>query len=192
MKKTIHLFTLIAISAISLYLPGTVPPANQWSFVAMVAQPTQAVLYLMNASGQFSATNVVAHTSDVFGNNWEIGSDDNSANNNGSRTFTGLIDEVAVFNYSLTPAQLTTLLNAGTPQPVVITIQPSGANVTLTWPKGTLLEANDLLGPWATNNAVIALHPGTNRDQEILSGSGAVAARNVGIQIRHARRGLMA
>jgi Concanavalin A-like lectin/glucanases superfamily/Immunoglobulin I-set domain len=136
------------------FVSGLVPPANQWSFVAMVIQPTQAVLYLMNASGQFSATNVVAHTSDVFGNNWEIGNDDNSANNNGSRTFTGLIDEVAVFNYSLTPAQLTTLFSAGSPQPVTLTIQPSGANVIVTWPKGTLLEANDLLGPWTTNNAV--------------------------------------
>jgi len=30
---------------------------------------------------------------------------------------------------------------------------PSGANVTVTWPQGTLLEADEVSGPWTTNTA---------------------------------------
>lgn len=42
-----------------------------------------------------------------------------------------------------------------------ITIQPSGSNVVLTWPQGTLLQATNVTGPWVTNpaaspNAVLA------------------------------------
>ena len=82
------------------YASGLVPPLNQWSFVALVVEPTQATLYLINPNGVQTATNVLAHTSDVFGNNWRIGTDDLNNNNDGARDFTGLIDEVAVFNYS--------------------------------------------------------------------------------------------
>ena len=38
-------------------------------------------------------------------------------------------------------------------QPVNITLQMSGANLQLTWPQGTLLQATNLTGPWVTNLA---------------------------------------
>lgn len=69
--------------------------------------------------------------------------------------FNGTIDEVAVFNYAFTPAQVLSLYNAGlgaTPA-VTLTIQKVGANVQLNWPQGTLLEANTVTGPFATNLA---------------------------------------
>ena len=81
---------------------GLVPPLNEWSFVALVVSPTNAILYMYNAQGELSATNVLNHTSDVFGNNWRIGKDDNNNADDGSRTFTGMIDEVTVFTRSLT------------------------------------------------------------------------------------------
>jgi hypothetical protein len=132
---------------------GLIPPLNEWSFVALVVEPTQATVYMMNPNGIQSATNVLAHSSDVFGNNWRIGTDDLNNNNDGSRAFTGLIDEVAVFTYALTPAQIQSLYTAGGPAPVTLTIQTSGAKAILTWPQGTLLEATDIAGPWVTNNA---------------------------------------
>jgi Concanavalin A-like lectin/glucanases superfamily/Immunoglobulin I-set domain len=132
---------------------GLVPPLNQWSFVALVVEPTQATVYMINPDGVQSATNVLAHTSDVFGNNWRIGTDDVNNNNDGTRSFNGLIDEVAVFNYAMTPTQIKNLYSAGGPAPVTLSIQPSGANVILSWPKGTLLEATTVSGPWTTNNA---------------------------------------
>lgn len=133
------------------FASGLIPPVGQWSFVALVVEPTQATLYMYSPSGLFAATNVVAHSADVFGNNWQIGHD--NQDNNANRTFNGLIDEVAVFNYSLTPAQLLSLYAAGAPVPVALTIAPSGSNITLTWSQGTLLQADEVTGPWTTNTA---------------------------------------
>src|SRR5439155_15190747 len=96
-----------------------IPPLNVWSFVALVLSPTDAILYMANSSGLFSATNVLAHTSDVFGNNWQIGHDAQDGVNSTTRVFNGVIDEVAVFTYDLSAAQLQNLyLAAGGLLPV--------------------------------------------------------------------------
>jgi hypothetical protein len=86
----------------------------------------------------------------VFGGNWLIGADGTG----GGRVFNGGIDEVAVYTSALTPAQIKQLyLAATTTPPFELTIQQLGPNVRLTWPQGTLLEADNLAGPWTTNNA---------------------------------------
>jgi hypothetical protein len=40
-----------------------------------------------------------------------------------------------------------------TQQPVSLSLEKSGADLLLTWPQGTLLQATNVAGPWATNNA---------------------------------------
>lgn len=133
------------------YVSGLIPPTDQWSFVAMVIEPTQATLYLGNTNGWSTAINPIAHTSDVFGT-WQIGHD--SQNGNATRTFNGAIDEVAVFTRSLSPAEIEGLFAAGGGSvPVSLAIQNIGGNVVLSWPQGTLLQADSLAGPWTTNNA---------------------------------------
>jgi hypothetical protein len=121
----------------------------------MVITPTNATIYYGNPPNPLqSAVNTLAHTSDVFGNNWQIGSDNNDGLNDGARNFAGSIDEVVVFTRSLSLTEMQTLYSIGVNgQPVSISIQRSGANVTLTWPRGTLLEADQVTGPWSTNNA---------------------------------------
>ncbi len=44
-------------------------------------------------------------------------------------------------------------ISVGVPPPVFVQIQPVGNQVQLTWPKGTLLEADQITGPWQTNLA---------------------------------------
>ncbi len=69
--------------------------------------------------------------------------------------FCSEMDEVALFNYALSPQQVTNLYNAaftGTPT-VTLTIQKVQSGLQLTWPQGTLLEATDVAGPYVTNNA---------------------------------------
>jgi hypothetical protein len=128
---------------------GMVPPLNAWSFVGVVITPTNAILYMFNTNAECAATNTLAHTSDVFGNNWRIGKDDSSATDDGSRTFSGSIDEVAVFNRSLTGAQLRQLYVSGkVGVPGTLTITQSGGNVILNWPQGMLLQADNVHGPW--------------------------------------------
>jgi hypothetical protein len=129
---------------------GLVVPANQWSFVAVVIEPTQATLYLYNANGLSSTNNPIPHTNEPWDGTADIGGD---PDNDVGRTFEGMIDEVAVFNYAFTPAQILNLYNSAFQSPVTLTIQKVGANVQLTWPRGTLLEANDVTGPWTTNSA---------------------------------------
>jgi hypothetical protein len=133
------------------FASGLVIPTNQWSFVAVVVTPSNAVLYLYNTTTALSATNTLAHTADVFGNNWQIGHDNNSGNNNGTRTFNGVIDNVAIFDYAFTPTQIQNLFLAASS--ISLSIQRSGGNIILTWSRGILLEADEAIGPYSTNNA---------------------------------------
>lgn len=122
-------------------------PTNQWSFVALVVEPARAIMYLANASGFSSATNVTTHAVRAFSDTIRIGGDPNSD----ARTFDGVIDEVSIYPYALTGDQIQTLYR-GVPS-VELTIKRSGSDILLSWPQGTLLEASQLTGPWTTNNA---------------------------------------
>jgi len=130
------------------YVSGLVIPSNQWSFVAVVIEPTKASLYLGTNGVLNTAVRSVPHTSEAWAGNGQIGSQGGSPD---FRIFNGSIDEVAVFNYAFTPAQVLSLYNSGIG--VSLTIQKVGANVQLTWPQGTLLEANSVTGPYLTNTA---------------------------------------
>jgi hypothetical protein len=147
------------------FVSGLVIPTNQWSLAAMVIYPSQAIVYLANSNGLRSATNPIAHTSDVFGNNWQIGHDNNSGSNDGTRTFNGMIDEVAVFNQSLSPARIAAEYQAALQSAVQVTnsgvapnvlkftsVDAVSGQVVLQWiGVGTLQEATNLLGPWSTS-----------------------------------------
>ena len=109
---------------------GLVPPVGQWSFTALVVSPGNAVEYLCNSNGQFSATNNVAEIAEAFGSPTLIGGDSGDSGT-GTRTFNGLVDEVAIFNYSLSQSQVLNLyLNgAGGPPQAELTIASPSTNV---------------------------------------------------------------
>jgi hypothetical protein len=133
---------------------GLTPPTGQWSFIALVISPTEAVEYMFNANGMAAATNNYAHVVQPINTPGFIGSDLHDAN------FIGSIDEVATFKQSLTETQLTNLWTAAvtgvvTPPSATVSIAPSGANLIISWnpPLGMLLQAPSPNGPWTTNNA---------------------------------------
>jgi hypothetical protein len=130
-----------------------IPPLDEWSFVALVVEPTQARIHMINQHGNFAVTNILVHTSDVFGNNWQIGHDANDGAASTTRNFNGSIDEVAVFNYALSPTQLGNLYSLVGPAAVTLSIANTGPNLVVSWnpAQGTLLEATNLAGPWNTN-----------------------------------------
>ena len=71
------------------------------------------------------------------------------------------MDEVAIYPYAMTPTQVQNLYNGVVaPTPPQLTINSAGGRVVLTWNKGLLLQANDVTGPWTTNNAAVS--PWTN------------------------------
>ena len=90
---------------------GLVVPNNQWTFVALVIEPTRARLFMVTNGVLASATNNVANPAVLaFDGTTCIGQDSSSS----SRYFNGLLDEVQLFNQALTPAQLTTFAIAPT------------------------------------------------------------------------------
>jgi hypothetical protein len=148
------------------FVSGLVIPSNQWSFVAVAISPTNATLYLINANGIQTANNPIAHNSDVFGNNWQIGHDNSSNNNNGSRNYNGIIDEVALYLRTLSASEILNLYNSGGDPIVDLTIQQAGPNVILSWPQGTLLQADQVTGPWTTNTATSPYTNTANQSQK--------------------------
>jgi hypothetical protein len=134
---------------------GLMPPMNQWSFVALVVQSASATLYLINTNGGQSATNILSHPNQAFATVSTIGTDAYARN---ARIFNGLMDEVAVFNYSLPPAQIQQLYASGAVLPQVqVGLQQTGAGLNLVWPQGTLLQSPNVTGPWSP--VVNALSP---------------------------------
>jgi hypothetical protein len=123
---------------------GLYIPTNVWSFVAVAVEPTKATLYLYNTNGLQTAVNTATHNNQSWGGseaNIRIGCDNSVA-----RAFNGMIDEVVVFNRTLTSAEV--LQAAGVP---TLSIVPAGSQLQLTWSFGTLLEATSVTGPWTTN-----------------------------------------
>jgi hypothetical protein len=133
------------------------PPQNQWSFIAMVITPTNSTFYMFNTSGIQVASQTTLNNVAALNTPGHIGADANDAN------FIGNIDEVAIFNQSLTALQLTNMysvavtgiLPTSPPTQPVLSIVKSGGNIVVSWNPsgGTLLEAPSVTGPWTVNSA---------------------------------------
>lgn len=131
---------------------GVQPLANQWSFVALVVQPAGATVYLLNTNGQQSASNSVANPNQSFSGTGTIGTD---AYSSSARAFNGIMDEVAVFNYALAPAQLQQLYaNGHQLAQVQVGVQNVGGNLNLNWPQGTLMQSPTVNGPWSAVSGI--------------------------------------
>lgn len=132
---------------------GVQPPLNQWSFVAVTVKPTSASVYLKNASGQSAATNTLTHPNQAFAGAGTIGTDTFAS---AARAFNGIMDEVAVFNYTMTPAQVQQLYDEGHQlSQIQLGLQNSGGNLTFSWAQGTLFQSDNVTGPWVrVTNAV--------------------------------------
>ena len=72
--------------------------------------------------------------------------------------FWGDLDEVAIYDYALSPAQVTQ--HQAVAGPPLLAINSTGSQVVVTWNKGLLLQANEVTGPWTTNSAAVS--PWTN------------------------------
>jgi len=90
---------------------GLAPIPGDWSFVALVITPQDATIYVYDytANSLRSAVNVYGNPVQSFSDMSYIGDDPTAAN----FQFSGTIDEVAVFNRSLSNDQLLNLYAAG-------------------------------------------------------------------------------
>ena len=130
------------------------PPPGQWSFVSMVISPTNATIYIMNTNGTLVSTNNYPNPVEPFSSTPVFGFF--SGTESGTYNYSGLMNNVAIYNQSLNVSQLASLYDtaAGVALPVTLTVAKSGASIVLTWPgAGQLLQAANIIGPWTTNTA---------------------------------------
>ncbi len=121
------------------YVSGLVIPENQWSFVAVAIEPSRAILYLANTNGMQTATNAIAQSVEAWGGTATFGDDGGAG-----RVFNGILDEVAMFNYTLSPQQVTNLFAAPSlhPRPTLTITRAAGGKLTISWQgAGTLTSA---------------------------------------------------
>ena len=144
---------------------GLILPTNQWAFVAMVINPTNATIYLQNGAGMSSTNFGGSYPPQTFTSASHIGWD--SGGGATGRRWGGTIGPVMVFNQALSPVAVNALY-LGVPASATLTIAPAGGhNLTVTWPGGTLLEATDVTGPWTptsgATNGFYTLSPSAAR-----------------------------
>ena len=102
-----------------------VPPTNAWTFMALVITPTNAVMYMATNGTLQSATNAVANAAQTFAGTTYLGQDPA-----GGRWFNGGLDEIAIYNKTLTGSQISQILSASQQlaPAVSLTGPASGAN----------------------------------------------------------------
>ena len=157
---------------------GLVPPTNQWAFVALVVQPTQAELYMVTNGILSGATNFTTHAVTAFEGASYIGADTIYG------FYTGQLDEVAVYvNQALTPAQISQL-GASTftpsqlstlsvnPAPAGLAAMVNGTNLNLSWPMDhigwrLLMQTNHLAAGVSANTNDWCAVPGSSANNSI-------------------------
>ncbi len=90
---------------------GLAAPSGRWSLAVLSVSPTYATIYVVNTNGITLATHTYAHVVQNFDGVTLIG-EDGLDGGSGSRTFNGSIDEVEIFNRTLTQNQVMALFTA--------------------------------------------------------------------------------
>lgn len=120
---------------------GGTPSTNSWTHLVGVYDGTMTYLYVNGVAFSAPVSGYVANYNDGVNapGPFTIGAR-SSLNNN----FAGRVDEAAFYNRVLTPAEVQShYLNL--PQ---LAISAAGGNITLTWPIGTLQQADDVTGTY--------------------------------------------
>jgi len=88
---------------------GLIIPANDWSLAALVITPTNAILYVGSGRELVFRANIANHSVEGFNGESFIGRDNSGG---GARIFGGSIDDVAVFNRSLSLLEIQAIYSA--------------------------------------------------------------------------------
>jgi len=143
---------------------GLVVPADVWTFVAMVVEPTKATFYMSDGTTLKSAVNTATHAAlDVtsplgFGGNQPGRAD---------RTYIGQLDETTVYNRALTPSEINTIFMVGTGAKLQLGMVPGGG-IEDSKPAGTLHHGLNVgvSCTWVASNTDAAATPVTRTGVE--------------------------
>ena len=154
------------------YSSGLIIPQYQWCFAALVVTPTSGTIYLQDGTSMLTATNLAPHDLNAFMGSTHVGWD--PAGGTTGRRFNGIIDEVTIFNRSLSPTEVNSLYSAATGDPAGIVSGPEGLTNYTGQPFALSIVASGappLSYQWYKNNAAI---PGaTNITYAVTSASAA-------------------
>ncbi len=129
---------------------GLTPPVGIWSFVSLVVTRDYATVYVVNTNGMLASTFSYPNLNQAFAGSSRIG--DVSTDANGSLSFNGMIDEVAVFDHSLSVSDIVALYTAATGAtgvgfaPAIVT-QPSSMSLFAGRPAALAVVANGFPSP---------------------------------------------
>ncbi len=127
---------------------SAIAPNNTWQhLVGVCDEPNGQVRLYVN--GALSGSTAIAGGVQMGTSPISIGSRQANFSSTYNLNFVGTIDEVAIYNYALSAAQILNHYAAGTNPVVTLNIAPSGAGVVLTWAPGTLQSATNVNGPYA-------------------------------------------
>jgi hypothetical protein len=150
------------------FVSGLTVPTNEWTFVALVVETNQAVLFRGHGGSLTAATNDVltalginhaAYLPDTLEANALMFGRDSAPGEaywHGARNFRGLIDEVAIFNKALSFTQLEQMYHAGAGDHVQVYVNRSGGNVDLSWINGTLLSSDVVNGTYTNVDGALS------------------------------------
>jgi hypothetical protein len=115
-------------------------PDGVWTFVALVVTASNATLYMQPAGGAMqSAVNATANAAQAFSGVSYVGQD-----TLGGRFFNGSLDDIRVYNTSLSGAQVTQLYNSYFPPTIATAAAASPATVSGTTSTLSALGASNL------------------------------------------------
>jgi hypothetical protein len=115
-----------------MFRSGLLVPDGVWTFCAVVVEPTQGTVYMSDGTTLYSAVNYDTHLKTTLSEPFEIGRDSRGQwgfypEETDLRAFKGRIDDVRIYDYSLSRGQISWL--AGVTTPVYFPL-PSPANLS--------------------------------------------------------------
>ncbi|HSU52674.1 MAG TPA: LamG-like jellyroll fold domain-containing protein [Candidatus Dormibacteraeota bacterium] len=126
---------------------SSVVASGNWQHVVGVCdEPNGAVRLYVNGASVASTT--ISGGIEMGTSRISIGSRQADFSSTYTLNFVGSIDEVALYDYPLSAAQVLNHFVTGTNPVVTLAIQESGGNEVLTWTPGTLQSSTNILGPY--------------------------------------------
>ncbi|RYD61228.1 MAG: LamG domain-containing protein, partial [Verrucomicrobiaceae bacterium] len=120
--------------------PALTVPDGEWCLAAMAVSPTGVTLHLRTATGLQSATHTAAITSEAFNSTMYLARD----SGNTARYFKGWLDDVRVYNQTLTAAHIESLYQQAMHPPELHIHEPlAGSSIQ---PLNAVIEAEVLDG----------------------------------------------
>ncbi len=157
------------------FVSGLTLPTNQWTLVAMVYTTNFTTLYCGSTNGVvLSAVDNFVQSGQTFAGNTWIGLDPDVGES--SRTYNGLIDNVAFFNRALSSSEVDAIYDAGTGivptlqiigqtatnvsvlqgQPINLSVRVSGLNPVYQWYEQNAPIAGATNSFYTVTNAIVA------------------------------------